>query len=62
MFWDILQAAGVDQGKVGGPGVPLQVHGVVQDVHDAHQTDQDEEEIGTNIMHCTALKWLSHGL
>ena len=41
MFWNMIQVAGVDQGQVGGPGVPLQVHGVVQDGNDAHQTDQD---------------------
>ena len=29
MVWDILQVAGVVQGQVGGPGVPLQVHGIV---------------------------------
>ena len=54
MVWDILRVAGVDQGQVGGPGVPLQVHGVVQDGNNAHKTDQDEVENGTNIMHCTS--------
>jgi hypothetical protein len=37
MFWNILQAARVDQGQVGGP--------------DAHQTDKVENEAST--MHCT---------
>ena len=51
MVWDILQVAGVDQGQVGGPGEPLQVHGVVQDGHDAHQTDQDE--VGNGLVYTT---------
>jgi hypothetical protein len=38
-FSNTLQVAGVDQGQVGGPGVLHQVHGMVQDGHDAHQTD-----------------------
>jgi hypothetical protein len=42
MFWNILQVAGVDQGQVGGLGVLRQVHGIVQDCHHVHQTDQDE--------------------
>ena len=54
MVWDILQVAGVDQGQVGGPGVPLQVHEVVQDGHDAHQTDQDE--VG-NVLGYTPGRW-----
>jgi hypothetical protein len=37
MFCIILQVAGVDQGQVGGLGVLHQVHGMVQDGHDAHQ-------------------------
>ena len=54
MVWDILQVAEVDQGQVGGPGVPLQVHGVVQDSHDAHQIDQDE--VG-NVLGYTPGRW-----
>ena len=54
MVWDILQVAGVDQGQVSGPGVPLQVHGDVQDGHDAHQTDQDE--VGNGLRYTTG-RW-----
>jgi hypothetical protein len=39
MFWNILQVTGVDQGQVRGAGVLHQVHGMVQDDHDAHQTN-----------------------
>jgi hypothetical protein len=39
MFWNILQVTGVDKGQVGVPGVLHHVHRMVQDVHDAHQTD-----------------------
>jgi hypothetical protein len=39
MFWNILQVARVHQGQIRGPGVLGQVHGVVQDGHDAHQTE-----------------------
>jgi hypothetical protein len=53
MFWNILKqkVAGVDQGQVRGPGVLHQVHGVVQDGHDAHQTKVENE-----ASKCTTLK------
>ena len=54
MVWYILPATGVDQGQVGGPGVPLQVHGIVQDGHDTQQTDQDE--VGNGLGHTTG-RW-----
>jgi hypothetical protein len=38
-------------GQVGGPGALHQVHGMVQDEHDAHQTDQDE--VGNVLEHTT---------
>jgi anti-sigma factor ChrR (cupin superfamily) len=38
-FGNIEQVDGVDQEQVGGHGVELQVHRVVQD---AHQTNKDE--------------------
>jgi hypothetical protein len=40
MFCIILQVAGVVPGQFGRPGVLHQEHGMVQDGHDAHQTDQ----------------------
>jgi hypothetical protein len=45
----MLQVAGVDQGQIGGPDELHQVHKVVQDGHDAHQTDQDE--VGNFLEH-----------
>jgi hypothetical protein len=51
VFWDILQAAGVDQGQVNRPGVPLQVHGAAPNGHDAHETDQDK--VGSVLGHNT---------
>jgi hypothetical protein len=51
MFWNILQVAGVDRGQVGGPGALCEEHGMVQDGHDAHQTDQDE--VGNVLEHTT---------
>jgi hypothetical protein len=53
MFWNIIQVAGVDQGQVGEPGLIHQVHGVVQDGHDAHQSDQDKVENEAYPMQCT---------
>jgi hypothetical protein len=55
-FWNLLQFAGVDKGQVRGPGVLLQEHGMVQDGHDAHQTDQDE--VG-NVLEQTRSCWSS---
>jgi hypothetical protein len=49
MFCNMLQVAGVDQGQIGGPDELHQVHKVVQDGHDAHQTDQDE--VGNFLEH-----------
>jgi hypothetical protein len=43
MFWNIQKVAGADQGQVAIPGIPHQVHGIVQDGHDAQQTNQDVE-------------------
>ena len=54
MVWDKLKVDGVDQGQVCGPGVPLQVYEVVQDDHDAHQTDRDE--VG-NVLGYTPGRW-----
>jgi hypothetical protein len=39
MLRNIRQVAGVDKGQVRGPGVLHQVLGVVQNGHDAHQTE-----------------------
>jgi hypothetical protein len=58
MFWNILQVAGADQGQVRGLCVLHQVHEIVQDGHDAHQTDQDE--VGNALEH-TSGRWSSSG-
>jgi hypothetical protein len=43
MFWNIPQVAGDHQGQVRRPGVLPQVHGVVQDGYDTHQTKVENE-------------------
>jgi hypothetical protein len=47
----MIQVAGVDQEYIcrSGVSIPMQAHWVVQDAHDAHQTDQDE--VGSALGH-----------
>jgi hypothetical protein len=55
MLWNIVQIAGFDEGPFHEPSVIHHIHGVIQDEHDAHQTDRHEVE-STGISHNSLLE------